>query len=208
MTKKTYCPRGLDREFEHYYALHRCLWAPASPHRIFNLCFKHVFPAYRNRMSPEQLLATIYRTLGIPGDKPAGLFHSFDPEKYKGQLPLEAHFVNLFKWKLKGNLGRVLRRATDRSRRGDQEKFVARTEIGLQKVETRFSQHNVKAVESLPEALSLLEGDERRVIQSTYWGGGSTRKIGLELRMDHKTVERRRDAALAKLQRFYEAGAA
>jgi hypothetical protein len=208
MSKKTENPRVLDQEFAHYYAQHRCRWAPASHDRIFNLCFKHVYPAYRNRMSPAEFLEAVYRTLGIPGDKPAGVFETFDPEKYKSGLPMEEHFVNFFKQKLRGKLDLALKRDTDRGQHGNRETFGGHRVIEFLEEGTKFSRYEVEAVESLSEALSLLEGEELRVIKSRYWDGDSNRKIGRELRMDHKTVKRRRDAALAKLQRFYEAGAA
>jgi hypothetical protein len=208
MNKKTDCLTGLYQEFAHYYAQHRCPWAPASPDRIFNLCFKRVFHAYRKWMSPAEFLAAIYRTLGIPGVEPAGLFQKFDPKKYNGRLSPEDHFVSLFRTNLKGNLGLELRRVTDRGQRDDRENFGGHRVIEFLEEGTKFSRYDVEAVESLPEALLLLEGEELRVIKSRYWDGDSNRKIGLQLGMDHKTVKRRHDAALAKLRRFYEAGAA
>jgi len=198
------CSNRLYAEFERYYVGARCRWAPANPRRLFNLAFKRVYPAYREKMSRWQFLAAIYRTLGVrDNEELPGLFQTFDPRKYKGPLPLEDHFVNFFKKKLVGNLTLAMKRVTDNGRRGDREKFIARPEIGLLTEQTRFSRHDIEAVEALPEALAHLESEERVVIQLTYWAGDSNRSIGRCLGLNHKTVAARHRSAMSKLRRCY-----
>jgi RNA polymerase sigma factor (sigma-70 family) len=52
--------------------------------------------------------------------------------------------------------------------------------------------------------LKRLGESEWEIIRLKYWKGLSARQIGIRLGIDHKTVRRRHDAALAKLRAFFE----
>jgi hypothetical protein len=192
----------LYREFREFYDAHRCVYAPANPRRIFNLCFKSVYRAYRNRLTTFEFLGVIYTTLGVRQGEPRGLFQTFDPVKYKGKLPLDRHFVNLFKKKLWGKLILALSPRTDQGKPADPGKFHARPELGLRRA-AGLSRWDRDVREAIHEALAYLDELERAVIHLTYWGGLSARMVGELLSVDHKTVGRRHCRALQKLREFY-----
>jgi RNA polymerase sigma factor (sigma-70 family) len=196
----------LYREFAGYYALHHCPEAPARPRRLFNLCVKKIYPACRSRITPPEFMGAVYDILGVRCGQPKGLFQSFDPAKYRGALPLENHFVNLFARKLRGKLARASKPAGDGGRRGNPEKFFCRPELGLIKEEVR-SRRDREMAESVIEAIEVLESHERLVIHMTYWEELSNRKIGEILGIDHKTVRSKHDRAIRKLRRYYAASA-
>src|SRR5689334_19672496 len=96
----TGCMRGLYREFASFYEAERCPWAPENPKRAFNLAFKVIYPNVYDQFTEEEFLQLMYDTLGFPGSTPEGLFQTFDPKQYGGALPIETHFLNLFKQQL------------------------------------------------------------------------------------------------------------
>jgi hypothetical protein len=162
-----------------------------------------------------------------------GLFRGFNPAKYHGELPLEDHFANLFKARLWGSLLRSLAPRTDNGRQDPEGRFRGAPEYGLVRQGGQSRTREAcscpppdgledvagpgeqargigRLVETVEEALACLDKVERLIIQLTFWGDLSARGIGVELGVDHKTVQRRRDAALNKLRGFYrdEVGAA
>jgi RNA polymerase sigma factor (sigma-70 family) len=199
-------PRGstngrhrLYREFEAFYREHRCAWSPPNPRRIFNLCFKTFYPAYRRRLTRAEFLAVMYDTLGVQEGEPRGLFQTFDPAKYKGKLPLDSHFVNLFKKKLWGKVFRRLRPPTDQGRPADPARFLPRPELGLWTAKMR-SVLDRALQDAVHEALDCLDEVEQAIIRLAYWCDLSARCIGRHLRLDHKTVGRKHERALQKLR--------
>ena len=58
-------------------------------------------------------------------------------------------------------------------------------------------------LEILPAVLACLDARERSVIHLLYWADLSARKVGALLEMDHKTVARVHEKAVAKLRRLY-----
>jgi RNA polymerase sigma factor (sigma-70 family) len=194
--------RKLYEEFQGFYTRHRCRWAPANPRRIFNLCFRSLYPQFNRRITPYGLMAVVYEVLGVRRAEPRGLFQTFDPAKYKGSLPLEDHFVNLFTKRLRGKLSKACVPASDSGREADPARFRARPEIGLHK-EGGMADRDRELVESVPEALACLEKQERLVIHLNYWVDLSGRQIAAVLGIDHKTVRGRHDRAIRKLRRFY-----
>jgi RNA polymerase sigma factor (sigma-70 family) len=166
-----------------------------------------LYPTYRKRVTPQQLLGLIYETLGVHLGQPRGLFQVFDPRKYNGKLPLVEHFANLFMHRLRGRVRNAINPArTGRGRPCDVWKFRAQPELSLFQME-RPSRWDRELVESVPEALDCLGSQERMVIRLTYWGNLSNRKIAIRLRMDHETVARRHKSALRKMKRYYGAAA-
>jgi hypothetical protein len=192
----------LYEEFARYYVEERCEWAPANPRRVFNLAFERFYPGVQNRMSPEEFLGVVYQTLGFRGTDRDGLFQTFNPALYRGHRPLDDHFVSFFARKLKGKLGRAVGRTTDRERPGDPHTF--RTDPGLGLVNHRdVSDRDREHLADLPAVLSFLDPRERAVVHLLYWDDLSTRKAATLLNIDHKTVARVRDGAVAKLRRLY-----
>lgn len=183
----------LYREFAAYYEAERCVWAPANPRRAFNLAVKTLYEPNREKVSLFQFIGLVYETLGFAAGG-TGLFREFDPDKYHGRLPLEKHFLNLFRARLEGKLVNALRRG---------ELLVAarqkRGKVGLP--QRSFRQRQLD--QEVAEALTCLSDLEARVIRLRYWDDASYREIGQELGMDHKTAGRRLDQALDKLRRQF-----
>jgi hypothetical protein len=191
-------------EFANYYEQQRCQWAPPDPRRAFLLAFEGIYPAYRRRVPPEQLLALVYDTLGVRRGKPRGLFQTFDPNRYaKKSLPLEEHFLNSFAVRLKGRVKNHLRREAGRGRLCDPTKLHRRADLKLVGTAQRTPAER-ELLADLPVALERLEGEEHLVVHLSYWDDLSAREIGLALRKDHKTVGQLREAALGKLRRYLE----
>ena len=73
----------------------------------FNHALRYLYPMYKKHISLAQLFSIVYYTLGVQGEE-RGLFFAFDPAKYKGNLPIQDHFVNLFRKNLWGNIWRKI----------------------------------------------------------------------------------------------------
>lgn len=201
------------QEFAAYYARERCRWAPENPLRVYNLAIRTLWPEVRDRMTLDHFMATVYATLGFRRTKPdhgkpkipPGLFHDFDPDKYHGTLPPEDHFVNLFKKRLWGKLGRELRPRTDKRKKGDRFGFVARPHLGLRRGrETPRSRHEQERLDLIPEALATLDPQEQQLVRLVYWDDRSKCEAAVDLKVNRRTVTRRHDEALRKLRRYYE----
>src|SRR5262249_25585806 len=128
MTERNDGPRAgttsrLYREFAEFYDEEWCRWAPDNPRRGFNLAFEKVYPKFSDRLTEEEFIAVMYSTLGFHGSKPPGLFETFDPGRYGCRLPLDDHFVNLFKarleWRVRDRLRKEVRRRRKRERPHD-----------------------------------------------------------------------------------------
>jgi hypothetical protein len=192
----------LYREFAEFYTTERCRWAPTNPRRAFNLAFGSISSQFRDQLTMEQILAVMFETLGYRGAPRPGLFQTFEPAKYKGMRPLEEHFLSLFARKLKGKLTSLLRRTTDHGRKGDRTKFRPNPALGLLRQEVRPASEQDK-LDSLLAILAVLDAREREVVHLLYWRDLSARKAGEWLGMNHKTVGRVHESALAKLRRHY-----
>lgn len=207
-----YC-RTLFVEFAEFYRRERCRWAPVNPCRAFNLAFRTLYPYYRRFMTPEQFMSEVYATLGTATGSPRGLFQTFSPSKYHGRLAVEDHFLNFFKRKLWGKLHRSLKVPSDRGRRGDKMKFrgpkqARHSSHRLDLLEPEQPcRHHLALVESLVEAVSLLERLEQDIVRLVYESGLSDRSIAAELRIDRGTVGRKHRKALAKLRHLLGAAA-
>jgi RNA polymerase sigma factor (sigma-70 family) len=195
--------RQLRKDFEEFYTSNRCTPAPPNPRRIFNLCYRTIYPRYRRRLTEWDFLAVVFETLGVREGYPCGLFQKFDPLKYQGKLSLEDHFINLFAKQLRGRLSKACRPASDRGRRGNPVRFLSRPELGLLK-DGPLSSRDRDLIESVSEALGTLEGVERLIISLTYWGDLTNRKIAVALGIDPKTVRSKHDKAIRRLRVFYE----
>jgi RNA polymerase sigma factor (sigma-70 family) len=189
-----------NRELKRWIAedASRADWAPRNPNRLFNLALKTLYPEYRKKMSVWAFLAEIYKTLGFHSEERKGLFQKFDPCRYQGTLALADHFTNLFKKRLKANLDRAVRVKTDERRCKKPERYR-----GLRCASrTRWQKWELEGV--LLVMVAKLGDAERVIIWLRYWEGLSDRKIGQRLDIDHKTVRRRHNVAIAKLLAFYE----
>jgi RNA polymerase sigma factor (sigma-70 family) len=220
--------RCLYREFASYYTNERCRWAPANPRRVFNLAFKTLFRHFGKTLSLWDFVGEMYATLGVRQGEPRGLFQDFDPAAYNGKLSLESHFLGVFKKRLWARLRRIRHPRSDRGRRGNVHRFQANPQLGLisqrggigPRRHGRFDSEELEATSvdqprrswdvralagTVGEAMTRLNPAERNVILLTYWvnPAASAREIGLLLGVDHKTVQRRHDKAIAKLRDFY-----
>src|SRR5262249_17041555 len=148
----------LSEEFAEFYASERkdCPWAPANPRRAFNLAVKTLWSRYRKVLTAPEFLSVIYLTLGVREGQPRGLFQTFAPAKYTGGLPLEKHFLNLFKSKLLGRLHREVKPRRRRPRPGDPWTFRNQPAPALVHPDERLD---------LADAVALLPSDEREVIR-------------------------------------------
>jgi DNA-directed RNA polymerase specialized sigma24 family protein len=217
--------RRLDREFTAFYTPVR---RPGFPHpsRLLGLC-RHLYRRYRRRLSAWEFFAAAYEVLdGRPG-RGRGLVNDFDPDRYRGRLRAEDHFVNMFARRLRAGLARSRRWGTRRGWPEDRADFPHRPALGLHaggghdpRPRVRRQQADADVAvrphggwsrrtagadlrASLPEALATLGGVHSRVIALWYWEGLSARAIGLTLGLDHKTVRRRHDEALDRLRAYY-----
>jgi hypothetical protein len=187
--------RRLYEEFARYYMEERCRWAPTNPKRVFNLAFEVVYPDFHGRLTPEEFLAEMYAVLGFRGSQPEGLFQTFDPTKYTCSLPLQNHFVNLFRARLRWRLLDQFRRLAK-----------WRQKLNPAELTHEAEERRLERVADLPEGLSLLSSVEFAVVHMTYWGRYSHREVAVELGMDRETVRRRHDSALLRLRAFYGVG--
>ncbi len=192
-------------EFARFYTSERCQWAPTNPERVFNVAFGKTFREYRGNLSDEQVLAALYAALGYRGAGRPGLFQTFDPTKYAGTRPLDAHFVSLFARKLRGKLDLLQRRTTDCGRVADPTRFRSNPALGLVS-ENEMTSPEPGPADDLPAVLGCLDARERGVIHLMYWSNLSARKVGTLLGLDHKTVTKVHDTAVRKLRRVYGVG--
>jgi hypothetical protein len=185
--------RGLYGEFSRYYMAERCRcpWAPVNPRRVFNLAFDVVYPRFSELMSEEEFLGAVYEVLGFPGSRPRGLFDTFAPSKYHGTLPLQDHFVNLFKLKLEW-------RVKDWLRQRDRESRPLMRNEG-----SRYDRIHQERVDALQEGLGLLSQDEATIVWLEYWGRYSHRELAVELKLDRETIRRRHGMAIGKLREYF-----
>ena len=154
-------------------------------------------------MSLPHLLSTIYRTLGFNGNERAGLFQTFDPSKYKGKLPIEDHFVNLFKKRLWGSILRAINPRSDAGRPCDRSMFAASADIGLIKQE-KVSKRGRESIDCIQDALARLGPIERLIIELKYWLRLSNRTIAAELSIGRGTVRNKHSKAIRELRRYYD----
>jgi RNA polymerase sigma factor (sigma-70 family) len=192
-------PGRLFSEFAAYYDPLRCPHAPPAA-RAFRLLWGLYRRRFHRWVCPWEFLATVYDTLHGTSDRYPGLFASFHPGSYRGRLPLEKHFLNMLVKRLRARFqGR--RKAGRRTARAWRR---AREELAR---EVRHRHSSDDPLSSLPEALATLDREEARVIDLRYWHGFTTaRAIARELGIDHKTVARRHDRAIARLRAFYGVG--
>ena len=192
-------------EFAHYYEMERCEWAPENPRRVFNLAFDIVYPRFWDGLTEEEFLTEVYDTLGFSGSIPRGLFHTFDPKKYSGPLPLPDHFVNLFRAKLEGRLRDRRRKLNKRRRRKYKPGSVTpEAERRLKWVwGSSYDRVGQERMAALAEGLSTLTPSQFRVVHMTYWGRYSHREVALELGLDRKTVRALARHRHRELKAFY-----
>jgi RNA polymerase sigma factor (sigma-70 family) len=199
-SQKTRGRRGvlavLFNEFAAYYSRYRCSWSPYNPRRLFSFVIKSLYPYYRRRLGLYEFISVVYQTLGFPGSEPAGLFKTFDRKKYRGDRPIDSHFINFFKTKLRGNLGRFLKRDKGKKRGVDPVVVQPRPWLVLQRASDRPRRETYDVL----GALDSLDEQERQIIRLTFWEGYSDRKIAEVVRVDHKTVKAWRERILAKLR--------
>ena len=193
----------LREEFIIYYREFRCEWAPQNPLRIWNLAVKSIYPEFRSRISPSELLAFIFTTLGFTGSDPIGLFDSFNPDLYSGSLSYEDHFVNFFGRKLRGNIRNFIWITNKKNRVENTAKFQPRPELGLLRKESRSTKEQSHLL-LLRCFVHFLTEVEQLVIHLLYWEDLSTRKAGARLSFDHKKVQRVRDRTLERLRLLFK----
>jgi RNA polymerase sigma factor (sigma-70 family) len=155
------------------------------------LAFEVVYPNFRDQLTEEEFLGLVYDTLGFPGSQPRGLFETFDPTRYSGSLPLNDHFINLFKLKLDWRL-------KDWLRQSDRESRPLRRDDG-----SRYDRIDQERVEALQEGMGLLTQGERKVVYMKYWGRCSQQEVAVELKLDRETIRRRHGMAIGKLREFF-----
>jgi hypothetical protein len=113
------------REFASYYVEQRCCWAPENPRRLFNLACKTMFRRFGKRITLWELVGEMYAILGLARGEPRGLFQDFDPSLYDGKLPLDSHFTNMFKQRLRARLWRACYPRSGRDRLAKAYRFQA-----------------------------------------------------------------------------------
>jgi RNA polymerase sigma factor (sigma-70 family) len=211
-------------QFDQCYARVRRPGLP-SAWRLFRFCWALYETRYATRLLPGEFLSLLYQTLfGIPG-KGRGLMADFDPKRYHGRLSQAGHFLNMLKRRLQARVRREFERMSDQGQVGDENRFPDRREVGLCKprgwtreageASSRFDPAAVpdrppdgpdgldRLLETLPEALAILNPEQNRVVYLRYWLGWSYRRIGKDMGLDHKTIASLHSKALDRLRAFY-----